>query len=245
MGILNSKGEFIMNLDPDDEFEGPDNLEYLYKTAKKAKVDIISFSVLYKCSENIINKCNIFHKIHRQPKIFESVFNSTNNIKDFLIWNKLIKREIYLQAYDIFKSEIHGAKWNYHEDNIWSILVNKFANKMLCVNKLIYIYNEINDSLMKKRFNIMELNNLIYRDSMYKKIFKLKKEEKYIIAEHLEIIAFFEESNSFYEILKNNYKIRKQITDLFINLTKTYSYSKKINEKIEKFLRKISYIIYN
>ena len=117
---------------------------------------------------------------------------------------------------------------------------------MKCLITLfIYIYNEINDSLMKKRFDIMELKNLIFRDSMYKKIFKLKKEQKYIIAEHLEIIAFFEESNSFYEILKNNYEMRKQIIDLFINLTKTYSYSKKINEKIEKFLIKISSIIYN
>ena len=75
MGILNSKGEYLMNLDPDDEFEGPDNLEYLYNKAKEAKVDIISFSVLYKCSMDIINKCNNFHKIYRQPQLFESVFN--------------------------------------------------------------------------------------------------------------------------------------------------------------------------
>ena len=31
MGIINSKGEYIMNLDPDDELEGPDNLEYLFR----------------------------------------------------------------------------------------------------------------------------------------------------------------------------------------------------------------------
>ena len=140
MGILNSKGEYLMNLDPDDEFEGPDNLEYLYNKAKKAKVDIISFSVLYKCSMDIINKCNNFHKIYRQPQIFESVFNSTFNLKDFLIWNKLIKKEIFLQALETFKSEIYGPKWNYHEDNIWSLLVNKFANKKICINKLIYIF---------------------------------------------------------------------------------------------------------
>ena len=108
----------------------------------------------------MIIKCSKFHKIYRQPKIFESSFDSNNNLIDFLIWNKLIKREIYFQAYEFFKSQIYGEKWNYHEDNIWSILVNKYAKTMICVNKLIYIYNEIKDSLMKNRYDLMELNNV-------------------------------------------------------------------------------------
>ena len=92
---------------------------------------------------------------------------------------------------------------------------------------------------MKKRFDIMELKNLIYRDFIYKKIFKLKKEQKYVIAEHLEIISFFEESNSFYEIIKNNEEIKNKIIELFINFTKTYSYSNKVKQKIENFISKI------
>ena len=46
MGILNSRGEFIMNLDPDDEIIGENSLKYLYKLAKKKKVDVIIFSYL-------------------------------------------------------------------------------------------------------------------------------------------------------------------------------------------------------
>ena len=37
-----------------------------------------------------------------------------------------------------FKNRINSEKWNYHEDNIWSILINKYAQSMRCVNKLIY-----------------------------------------------------------------------------------------------------------
>ena len=66
--------------------------------------------------------CSNFHKIYRQPKLFESAFSSTNNLNDFLIWNKLIKKELYLYVYELFKKEIYNKKWNYHEDNIWSIL---------------------------------------------------------------------------------------------------------------------------
>ena len=239
MGVYNSKGEYIMNVDPDDEFEGADNLEYLYNKAKKSKVDIISFATLYKSNEQITIKCTKFHKIYRQPLIFESAFNSKNNLIDFLIWNKLIKREIYLKAYEFFRPKIYGEKWNYHEDNIWSILVNKYAKTMICVNKLIYIYNDFKDSLMKNRYNIIELNNLIYRHFMYKKIFTTQKEKKYLIAEYLEIINFIEESDNFYKIIKNNDKIRIQLYKIFINFTKNYSSSVKVKQKIKKFLKKI------
>ena len=37
-----------MNLDPDDELSGPNNLKYLYTKANKLKIDIISFGII-KC----------------------------------------------------------------------------------------------------------------------------------------------------------------------------------------------------
>ena len=147
VGILNCKGEYIMNLDPDDEFESSKNLEFLYKSVKNSNLDILSFGALFKYNEEVTIKCSNYHKIYRQPELFESAFNTTYNLKDFLIWNKIIKREIYLKAYEIFREKIYGEKWNYHEDNIWSILVNKYAKSMRCINKLIYIYNDLNDSL--------------------------------------------------------------------------------------------------
>ena len=48
MGILNSSGEYLMNLDPDDEIKGVDSLEYLYKLSKNLNLDIISFNALDK-----------------------------------------------------------------------------------------------------------------------------------------------------------------------------------------------------
>ena len=81
---------------------------------------------------------------------------------------------------------------------------------MRCINKLIYIYNDLNDSLMKNRYNELELKNLIYRHQTHKELFISKRDEKYLIAEHLEIISFFEESKNFYklisELFKNDYQ---------------------------------------
>ena len=47
MGILNSKGEYLLSLDPDDKYQGPNNLKYLYNKAKFFNVDIVSFFILF------------------------------------------------------------------------------------------------------------------------------------------------------------------------------------------------------
>ena len=235
MGILNSKGEYLMNLDPDDEFEGPDNLEYLYKKAIKSKVDLLSFAVLFKYNNEIIKTCKNYHKNYRQTELFKSIFNSKNNLNDFLIWNKLVKRDLFIKAYEEFKDKIYGEKWNYHEDNIWSILVNKYAKSKVCLNKVIYIYNDMNDSLMRNRHNLMELNNILYRHEMFRKIFSKKEDIKYLISEYLEIISFIEDSKNYY-LIKDNNKIRNELINIFDSFIKTYQVSDLIKKKILNFL---------
>ena len=139
MGVLNSTGEYLMNLDPDDELEGKDNLEYLYQKTKHSQIDVISFGTYFKGLNRVMLKCKNFHYVQNQPELFFSAFNSSNRLNDYLIWNKLIRRDVYIKAYEIFKDKIYGDKWNYHEDNIWSILVHKIANSLRCLKKIIYI----------------------------------------------------------------------------------------------------------
>ena len=146
MGILNCSGEYLMNLDPDDEIKGEDSLEYLYKQSKYLDLDIISFNALDKKSNSII-KCIGKNIMYKQPDLFYSLFNRNNVIREYAIWNKLIKKEIYLSAYEDFKDEIYNGKWNYFEDDVWNILVHRYAKSKKCVDKLVYIYNNNMDSL--------------------------------------------------------------------------------------------------
>ena len=239
IGIIHSTGEYLMNLDPDDEFEGPDNLEVLYKNAKKAKIDIITFGSLFKKNNTKIFKCSNFDEIYQQPKIFESAFDS-GYLKDYLIWNKLIKKDIFIKAYKSFRQKIYKGKWNYHEDNIWSILVHKYAKSMKCLKKIIYIYNNCEDSLMNKRYNIIELKNLIYKHEMYKKIFTLKYEEKYIFAELMLIIKTFKESDKCFKLLKKNEKLRNIYIKFFVDFNKTCHLEDSIKKPIINFLNIIN-----
>ena len=242
VGILSSKGEYLINLDPDDEFEGPDNLEYLYEKTRKSKIDVVSFATFFKGRNTTMLKCSNFHQVQHQPELFLSAFNTSNRLNDYLIWNKLIKRDVYLKAYEFFKDKIYEGKWNYHEDNIWSILVHKYADSLICSKKLIYIYNEFSDSLMKNRFNIIDLNNLIYRHEMYEKIFNSENESKYLISEILIFFYYIIKIDSLVAIIKGDKNIRLRIKNILLNFLNNYSCSELNKVKIIEFLIKIKCI---
>ena len=234
MGILNSIGEYLINLDPDDEFKDNECLEYLYNQAKNSNVDILSFDVLDKKHNKIIN-CIKGDKIQRQKELFYSIFNKNNFIIDYLITNKLIKREIFLKAYEDFKEEIFNGKWNYLEDLIWSILVNKNAKSKLCINKLVYIYNYNKDSLKNKKSWNLELENELYFLEMNKKLFKSKDEEKYLIGAYFLIINNLRDTIK-YLSKKNDKSIKKRTINIFNDALKNFNFSIKQRYYINNFL---------
>lgn len=216
MGILNTTGEYIINLDPDDLLNGNNVLEYLYNIASKLRVDVINFGYLKEGEFDL--KCSNFKNIQRQPKLFEHSFTYDNRFNDFLLWNKLVKRELMLKAYEIFKKEIFSEKWNYGEDTIWSIIINKYAKSMFCINKLIYIYNSNNDSLMHNKYNDIRINDIFRCEEMYRKILNKKEEKKYLIGHIRELINDF-------KFIKNSFpkmELKISIKNKLINLFKIY-----------------------
>ena len=81
MGILKSKGEYLLCLDPDDKYQGPNNFKYLYNRAKSLNVDIITFFIWYIPDRFKSTKFSNFNSIIKQPILFDSIFN--NNFLTF------------------------------------------------------------------------------------------------------------------------------------------------------------------
>ena len=237
MGILNSKGEYLLNLDPDDELKDENDLEIIYKKAKNNNIDILSFGAFDKNINKKVFKCTNFGKIIFQPEIFKSIFNSDNSLNDYLIWNKLIKKELLIKVYKLIIIHIYKKYWNYHEDNIWSIFVNKYARSKICIKKIIYLYNNNNDSLMRSRFERIEIINLLYRHEIFNNIFTKENEKKYLISEIMELILIFETKKRFLKLIKQEY-IREKYINIFIDLCNNYKLSKTNNNKIYSFFRK-------
>jgi glycosyltransferase involved in cell wall biosynthesis len=134
MGLLNSTGEYLINLDPDDMLSDFFNLELLYNNAKKENTDLIVFR-LKKIYPHNNSSFNIKNKSYN---LFSCEKTNQKWQKHNLITNKFVKKSLFLKAYNSFKSRIFGNKWNYGEDNIWSRLINKLSNSTIYINKFIY-----------------------------------------------------------------------------------------------------------
>ena len=112
-GVLNSKGQYIIFIDPDDAFLNPCLFQKIYEFNSKYYLDIIEFIVFYEEEGNnkiIIpddHRLNHFHNF-KETIIYQSnlsdllFFERRNeNISGIIcrsIWNKIIKKRILLKT---------------------------------------------------------------------------------------------------------------------------------------------------
>ena len=229
MGILNSTGEYLMNLDPDDKLISNNDLSNLYKMAKIKNYDIIVYLI-----KRIPVKSS-------EVKYFKYLDDNQLIMTDDHITNKLIKKEIYLKAFFEFENEIFDYHWNYHEDNIWSFLVRKYSKSIGILKKYIYSYKRNEDSLNNKAGNALDLKNRIDRFKMIQKInYKMSIEQ---FEYHL-----YQNFKNYY-LLKTN-EIKNKIINAFINLMNFYGNSdifiyKQINFVLHKLSENKIIIFYN
>ncbi len=164
-------------------------------------------------------KCRNYDKVIYQPNII----NYGNQLGDYLITNKLIKRSLFLKAYRKFKKKIYQGKWNYGEDEVWSILVNKYANSMICIKKVIFIYYTNSDSLMNNRFNSLYFLNLINWLEMFIKILNDKMSQIYLKRPIL-LLENLIRKKKFLKQIKNNTETKEQYIKIFQKVLKNYHF---------------------
>lgn len=223
MGILNSSGEYLMNLDPDDKLDGKNCLKFLYKIANLNNIDVVEFSYFHNGTYYL--KCIHNNKIIKQPLLFNSSFGIDNLMIDDVLWNKLINRKLMLKVYILFKQRIYNRKWNYGEDTVWSVLINKNAESKICINKNFYIYNVNNDSLLNNNNNnFLYIKNLLMIIEMYNNIFKKQIEYKYIVAQIIDFIEYHY-NNSLISLLKENLEIKNKWSNILYFLKRKTNFS--------------------
>ena len=245
LGILNSKGEYLLNIDSDDILYGNDTLEFLYNRANKSNIDVILYSRLITHPNGFkqVNiRCNSFDRIIRQPELYQIAFNQYNQLSDYLIWNKFIKKEVYLRAYKAYEKRINGENWIHYDDNIWGVLIHKYANTLECINKTLYIHILNPTSLTNKIGSLTEVKSVIDKYEMFKEIYNTKEEKKYLIKEFENLMYLIDDYGSFRNFFNENSYIKnwtiKTCND-FINEFNDPTLNYLIKEA-KHFLRKIS-----
>ena len=228
-GIINSMGEYLINLDPDDNFESNSDLQLLYDKAKKSNLDYILY-LLKRIPrfKSEIKTINLQNKLQLQKE-------------DFYITNKFVKRNILIKAYNYLYNDIHYNKWNYHDDNIWNILVRLYSKRSKTLNKYIYVYKRNSDSLNIKKDNSMFIKNSIYRTKIINKIIlnsKIADSKNYLERSYQFFKYIYQVYNS--SILKVR-EIKNYLINLLLNFRDIYYNRKDIINNINYILNCFSY----
>ena len=146
---------------------------------------------------------------------------------DYRITNKLMDREIILKAYKYYSKYIYKNIWNFHEDNVWNLLVRKFSKKTEILNEYIYIYRRNKDSLNMRKGNIVDIKNRIYRLKLFFDFYNMFKRNFYYNNLNIYISNIILICNA--SFLNNHNEIKKGITKILINNLNIYKNKVYIN----------------
>ena len=158
-GILLSKGKYILIHDPDDLLLN-NILMKSYEISEYYNLDIIQFYV--------IKGSYINNKIWKKNKYKSGILYS-NQVKNVFIfsisrtlWDKLIKREIYIKSINFMRPEFLKEKYIIHSDDtiFWGIICS--ANSYGFLEEIGYFYNYANPESTVHHYFDTKIVNLIF-----------------------------------------------------------------------------------
>ena len=245
-GVRYASGEYILNLDQDDNFINNKVFENLYNKVKELKVDILQFSALNYRSQNQQKKLGVTMTSNQkitQPELKIAFLEKIEEkkFKQFhtrMIWDKLVKREIYLKAIQDLGDEYINHRIFLYEDTLMMFELSQIAYSYYYYDILGYRRNVYNMGKARdhtsNNLQIVAMNQLYFIKLLLYKIspiydryhiFKewgfgycgsevhgLDKSEIDLLQEVLEVIDELERKykNTCQELLECVYKIKKR-----------------------------------
>jgi glycosyltransferase involved in cell wall biosynthesis len=206
LGVLKSKGNFILNLDHDDMFFDEDVFDKLYQSTEKGIYDIISFMEVdgdnyYIGIEDMKDGPCTYHPnnlIIRQPELsYYTLFkNEGFDIVDIQIWGKLFKTQIYKSAIDIIGAKRFSVFNALNEDMIVLFSICNVAKSYKYIRKygLFHFYSNSTASKTASREHCMNME-VLFCDVIFDSSINISKKYAAIIAIRLRNMSYFSLSN--------------------------------------------------
>ena len=225
-GIIKAKGEYIIIPDPDDIFLN-DILNRTYKKGKEHNYDIIRFDAYIGDNKIFLNNIikDIKSKPIYQPELSYLIFYGKYKLKqiDYVLWNKLIKREAYINALNAINNDYLRYNMIFYEDGLINFMLFKKARSFYYMNTVGYYYilNEnsimknfhknyekiLNDEFIYLKFLFQYTHNFIYDKKIASLVFLNMPE-----LSKIELFNYFNKNYEFYYKIINLYLNNKYIS---------------------------------
>ena len=250
--IKNSKGNYIIFLDPDDLFSNRNLLSELYEYNLINNEDIIEFSVILQ--EEIKNhlfypfnhRSNHFHNFKEpiiyHPYLSNILFFENNNYSDIIcrcLWNKMIRREILFKTINFLGDLTYEKEhFDFAEDTILNILNFEFAYNYSNINLIGYMYNIRKESMSHsdQDQNIrskMGNNIFFFYKLFYKYIKTFNKDLNYLYFDLKSFDYYFK-----YIILNiSSSSNTNPIIQFYKNLSKEENITKEFKKYVKHFIK--------
>lgn len=162
LGIEKSKGDYISFVDADDCLLD-DSIEILLNQALDGDYDVVSGNHYRVAGETTVAKTNYQSgKLNRngtkEEKKRYDIFKTSSGFG--YIWGKLYKKSFIMKN----KIEFNRDRKVFLEDNLFNLKVLAFDPKYFLLNKEVYYYNIIDDSLSNTKEDITDRAIKLLRD---------------------------------------------------------------------------------
>jgi glycosyltransferase involved in cell wall biosynthesis len=254
-GVTKAEGKFVMIMDQDDIYINKNLFLELIEISEKNDLDILQFKYNdYNPELNIIQYDNIkfssnYNKIIKQPELGDiNLYLNENLYKSFFLWDKLIKRKIYLKALNFLGEKQWGINLVHREDHLMTFALYKMAKNYMKINKYGYShilseYQESKDYSNIFKGNYVPQNKrekmLLYQFQFSKFIFdftKNKRNEKNVaIREIMKTVKYINFATKVYN---------ENIKNLVINVSNLFLKCEFLQIKEKKYLLRFINIFY-
>ena len=255
-GVTQAKGKYILIIDQDDIYINKNLFKILYDIIKHKDLDIVQFRYnnyflendFFSYGEN--SKDETFNTIIIQPELGDIRFYLNESLyKTFFLWDKLIKKETYINALKYLGEEQWGKKMIHREDHLATFAIYKIAKSFMKIDlfgysHLIYEGQESTDffkiesgkTISQEKYDKMLYYQFEFINFINKKTKENEKEKNIANRELLKIIR----NLNFAKKIKNI-----KIKNFVINICNDYLKSIFINKKTKNILLNFLKMFYN
>lgn len=159
LSVSYARGEYITFIDSDDAVK-EDYLECLYENAAKYNADIAVASYYYYAEEEkkyyfVVLEQGYEVKTFTGQEVYQNYYNPVNgyNIAFVVAWGKLIKRELM--------NKLTFPSGKLHEDSFTIYKAFLLSDKIIYVNKNLYMYRQRTGSITQSKWTRERLINFI------------------------------------------------------------------------------------